>query len=464
MEVEKDTTGNEGTRPFTVVYAPPGYLDARGYGLVSHLPFIFDHRPRYHRLGNQFLIDVGTGKWSVKTRGAELEVQLPTDETLRTYAYSLANYLQFGYQRGLDPLQLEYVDLIQRYQGAMQAGTWSNSGEGLSANTVNTRVDVAVMFLKWATDKGLRDDFRVSTIKRTVALNRMHSSGTKSERSVESRKGKARVEKRRLGFPDEGDIGAWLCRLRARSATEGLIAETIIETAVRREEVACWRVDTLPIDPDEWDVVNVNRPLEHQSVLVELRYGTKGPKYGDDHGDKIGPEGTIHVPMPLALKLHEYREYVRPHALRTLLKKAKNGREAARIRASAVHLFLDAETGERYRGQQIYDFWTSPAVDCPKGWHPHLGRDFWSCTKLWRHLQERQDLIARVTRSDPSQSDLLLLKNDLLGYIELTIQPQLRHVSVGTTLMYLQWVSDRLNVNLNLVDRYNQTLEVDGPV
>lgn len=459
MEIDKSNTDDEGMRPFTVAYVPSGYLEARGYGLVGHLPFIFDHRPRYHRLGNQFLIDLGTGAWSVKSRGSEREVQLPTDQSMRTYAYSLANYLQFCHQRGLDPLQMEYRDLVQTYQGAMQAGTWSISGEGLSANTVNTRVDVAVSLLKWATDKGLREDFRVPTVTRTVAVNRAHSSGAKSEKKVESRVGKARVNKRRLGFPDEQVIGAWLGRIRERSATEGLIAETVIETAVRREEVACWREDTLPLNSDDWAVANQNRPLEHQSVLVTLRYGTKGHKYGEDHGDKTGPEGTIHVPMPLALRLDHYRKHVRPHALRKLLKKARNSREAAAIRKGAVHLFLHPETGERYTGQQIYDFWTSPAVGCPRGWSPHLSRDFWACTKLWRHLQERQDLIARVTGADPSESDLLLLKSDLLGYIELTIQPQLRHTSVSTTLIYLQWVSDRLNVNLNLVDRYSQRLD-----
>ena len=83
------------------------------------------------------------------------------------------------------------------------------------------------------------------------------------------------------------------------------------------------RVDTLPLDPGEWDVVNQNRPIEHQAVCVKLRYETKGRSHGEGHGDKIGPEGDILLPMPMAMKLHEHRQKVRPKALTIRLRKAK---------------------------------------------------------------------------------------------------------------------------------------------
>ena len=51
-----------------------------------------------------------------------------------------------------------------------------------------------------------------------------------------------------------------------------------------------------------------------------------------------------------------------------------------------------------------------------------------------------------------------MLTLDVLGFIQLTIKPQLRHVNVETTKLYLQWVSDRLGVNLNFHENYMQQL------
>jgi hypothetical protein len=244
--------------------------------------------------------------------------------------------------------------------------------------------------------------------------------------------------------------------VRERSATEGLIAELIIEAAIRREEAACWRVDTLPINPEDWIINNDDKPIEHQSVLVSIRYGCKGHDFGFDNGDKIGPERSIHIPLSIALKLHEYREKVRPHALRKLLKGAKNGREAKTLREGAVHLFLRPDDGRRYTGQKIYDFWTSPSVNCPKGWHPHLGRDLWACKMLWRHLQEESALLEKLTQSSPEKAliDSLLSKSS--NYIDLVLRPQLGHSSAETSMLYLQWVADRLKLNLNLMTEYDQ--------
>lgn len=457
MGIKDHNTKVEATYPFTVVYATPGFLQKQGFAKVEHLPFIFDSRPRYHRTGNQFLIDLGTGAWSLRTRGTQLTLP-PSNATMRNYAYRLANYLQFCEVRGIKPLETEYLALVQRYQGEMQDGTWSSRGQALSAKTINHRIDVAVMFLTWASDKGLRSEIHIPLVRRSIKVGRAFSTGATSTKEVESRKGKLREGKRRLGFPDERVIGEWLKRVREKCATEGLMAELIIEAAIRREEAACWRVDTLPMNPDDWIINNKNKPPEHQSVLATIRYGCKGRDFGFNQGDKIGPERTIHIPLTMAIKLHEYREMVRPHALKKILKGARNGREAAALRDGAVHMFLRPMDGARYTGQKIYDFWTSPSVGCPKGWHPHLGRDFWACTMLWRHLKEESALIEQLSKSNPEKSlvDALLSKGS--NFIQLVLMPQLGHASADTTFLYLQWLADRLKLNLNLMEKYDQSL------
>ena len=446
--------------PYRVVYPTQYFLEERGFGRVAHLPFIMDSRPGYHRIANQFLIDLGLGEWSAGTRGLEQASTMPpTKATMHNYAHWLSNYLEYCHARGKDPLKADYkIDLIQGYQGEMSTGSWSRDNTGLAAKTVNSRVEVACMFLQWAVDKGLREPFHIPKVRKTFVVDSRESSGAPTTKTVEARRGKVRESKRRLGFPDEREIGAWLSRIREKCAVEGLIAELILETAVRRAEAAAWRMDTLPLNPDEWDVVNQNRPIEHQSVCVKLRYETKGRGHGDDHGDKIGPEGDILLPMPMALKLHEYRQKVRPKALTIALRKAKSVRETEILRSNAVHLFLNPATGERYTGQKIYDFWTSSSAQCPHGWSPHLARDFWACSTLWKHLEEQKALMESVINNKLDPSVLKILALDGEGFIQLTIQRQLRHVSRETTMIYLQWVSDRLGVNMNFHENYMQQL------
>ena len=57
---------------------------------------------------------------------------------------------------------------------------------------------------------------------------------------------------------------------------------------------------------------------------------------------------------------------------------------------------------------------------------------------------------------DPSVLKILAL--DVEGFIQLTIQRQLRHVSRETTMIYLQWLSDRLGVKMNFQENYMQQL------
>lgn len=456
MEILKCTT----EYPYRVVYPTRNFLQLRGFGRVAHFPFIMDSRPGYHRVANQFLIDLGLGEWSAGTRGAEQASTMPpTKATMHNYAHWLTNYLEYCHARSKDPLKADYkIDLIQGYQGEMSTGSWSRDNIGLAAKTVNARVEIACMFLQWAVDKGLREPFHIPKVRRAFAVNSPHSSGAISTKTVEARRGKVKESKRRLGFPDEKEIGAWLTRVREKCPVEGLIAELILETAIRRAEAAAWRVDTLPLDPDEWFVVNRDKPIEHQAVRVLLRYETKGRSHGEDHGDKIGPEGDILLPMPMALKLHVYRQKIRPTALTIALRKAKNIREAEILRKNAVHLFINPATGKRYTGQKIYDFWTNKIARCPRGWSPHLGRDFWACSVLWKHLEAQQRLVDQAIKYKADPSVLKILALDVEGFIQLTIQRQLRHVSRETTMIYLQWVSDRLGINMNFHENYVQQL------
>ena len=449
---------------YKVVYPTPQYLIDAEYGKVAHLPCLFDSRPGYHRAASRYLIDRGLGYWDPKHRGSKELTLPPAAISIKNYADWLANFLEWCDVRGIDPMKVEYAsDLIGRYQKEMLQGIWSSTNSGLAERTINNRVGNAIEFLDWAADKGLRAPMSVPKTTRTFLRGNATSSVSHLPVQVEARKGKLRENKRRLGFPEEREIALWLKRIYEKvitGTTEGLLCETILETALRETEAACLRVDTLPRSNADWNIPNRDAAVENQAVLVEVHYGTKGPDFGMDHADKIGPAGIIRIPMPLALKLHHYREVVRPKALLVASRQGRTVSEQRRIRDDEPRLFINPRTGRRYTGGNVYDIWRS--VERPKGWCPHLARDFWACSLLWRRMEDQRQLFEHALKTGVDESILAALKLNAESIIQLEIQPQLRHVSKETTLIYLQWLADRLGVNLNLHQNWVEQLSEEG--
>ncbi|MBU6994255.1 hypothetical protein [Ferrovum myxofaciens] len=447
-------------RGYKVAYADPEFIAQAGFEKVAYLPFIFDSQLVYHCHGSRFLIDRGLGAWDPKNRGADQNSHAPSTTSMKNYADRLVNFLEWCEVRNLDPMTVDYKrDLIGRYQKEMLKGVWSRDNKALSERTINVRIDTAADYLSWMADKALRASFSIPKITRSVVVNNPKSSRGHLPKEVEVRVGKLREAEGHLTFPEDAEIAAWLNRLYAKEdsgATVGLIAELVLETGIRREEAACWRLDTLPIKREEWRIVNPLSQINNQAVVITLRYGTKGKEYGRDHSDKIGPSGEILVPLPLALKLHHYREKTRPNALGAATRKGVGLAEQRKIQAEAVHLFLKPDTGKRYTGKNIHDAWCS--VEHPRGWCPHLGRHYWACTTLWRKLQVHFTFLEEALKTELSDDVLGSIRSNALSIIRLEIQPQLRHASEQTTLLYLRWVADRLHTNLNLHDQWLEKL------
>jgi hypothetical protein len=445
---------------FKVVFANPPLLGKAGFGKVAHLPFIFDGEPGYARLPNQFLIDRGLGYWDPKWRGAKRNPLPPTRQTMKNFAYWLANALEWAEIRGIDLMTADYTSvLINRYQQEMLKGIWSAHKTPLAPETVNLRVQNALEYQMWAADKGLREPFLVPTVTRTYVAGSHNNSKSHEVSSVESRKGKVKVNKCTLTFPSAEQIKEWHERVYDKSITgktEGLIADLILNTAIRREEASCWRVDTLPLEPKEWKIVNPDQPEEFQSVIVSVKYGAKGKEYAiDEHGDKLGPEGSIHMPLWLAHRINEYRNNDRLLALKSALRQEKTTEAQRRILKQTVHLFINPKTGKRYTGDQIYRFWTE--VDGPDHWSPHLGRDWWACTYLWERMKQHAELIQQALKVPSLPNDhpmLLALRDSAQTVIQLEIRPQLRHASAATTGIYLQWLFSQMRVPLNQTRRW----------
>lgn len=441
---------------FKVVYADPKILTEAGFAAVAHFPFIFDAEPGYARQPNQFLIDRGLGYWDPKSRGQKRNPLPPSRISMRNFARWLANALEWAEIRGVDLMTTDYSSvLIGHYQEEMLKGVWSADNRPLAPETVNARVQIALEYQMWASDKGLREPFLIPTVTRTFIAGSHTNSKSHEIKTVQSRKGKVKVNKRTISFPSKEKVEAWLKQVHKRPVvgkTEGMIADLILNTAIRREEAACWRVDTLPLEPENWKIVNPDQPQEFQNVLVTLKYGTKGKEYGlDKHGDKIGPEGIIHVPLWIARRIHDYRNKERLIAMMPLLKKVRTVAAQRRILSQTVHLFLNPVTGERYTGEQIYTFWTKG--DHPAHWSPHMGRDWWACRYLEERMKQHAELIQKVLKISNLGHDhplALALRDTAQTVIQLEIRPQLRHASTSTTEIYLQWLFAQMAVPLSM--------------
>ncbi len=336
-------------------------------------------------------------------------------------------------------MKATYVDHINGlYQTELLTGLWGSTGRHLSPKTVNRYVDVATDFVQWLAAKGKRSHVVVPHFIRSLGSQKAMAEGDHRSRAYQVRKGRVRESPSALRMPTDSEVDTWLESVYAeKGITLGLMCETVLMTAVRRQEVACWRTDTLPLNPDDWLVVNPTADTRHQRVAVALRYGTKGCDYGKDHGDKIGPERMIKLPLHFAKKLHAYRKNVRPRLLQNWVAQGRGLKSQRDRLENSVHLFLNPE-GVRQSVSGFYNAWKSGKLPYVE-WSPHLGRHWWACTTLLQEVAAGQKHQESMYTESGAVTAILLT-----GVIQIKIVPQLGHISSETTRLYLNWVGDQL--------------------
>jgi integrase len=427
------------------------------YPALAQVPFILDSRPAYHRTANAYLIDRALGLWSPDPLSGTTPGRILSPKTMLSYAEWLANFLEWAAVRSVDLLQCTYsIHLAGQYQTEMLQGLWSEDGKCLSPGTVNPRVQQACDFIHWLIRTNRRiTAFEVPYTSARIKIGSANSAVGHIGREVLVRQGKARKETHALQMPTNVQVKNWLARIYNRYGTTiELICQTVLLTAMRREEVVCLRTDTLPLNPTDWVIANPIAPESEREVRITIQYGTKGPTYGLKHGDKIGPSREILIPLSLARKWHDYRQKERSFAFAKWMRGCK-GEMARRARANdSVHLFLRDSDGVRFEGFELYDAWTG--VELPlKGWSPHKGRHWWACSTLWREIKKYEN-IGQLS----NETAAALIENSALSIIRLQIQPQLGHAGMETTMIYLRWVMDMLSRPLSLDEDTNTATDL----
>lgn len=438
-------------RSYSVNLSPSNGKFANKFPGIAHIPYILDSRPTYHRLGNAYLINRGLGHWPNGLDCTPRNGRIPSQKSMWSYACWLANFLEWAEVRGIDLQTCDYgTHIAGQYQTEMLKGLWSSSGNGLSASTVNLRVSQACDFLSWMVHTRRRaESFPVPYKTVKIHFDYALAYDRPRTKDVFVREGKAQKKAHTLHMPTVTQVEDWLERVREKKGqTIWLMCYTVLLTAMRREEIVCLRLDTLPLDPNDWKIVNSSEPANLQNIQVTICFGTKGRQYGLHKGDKVGPTRDILIPLSLAKLWHEYRNNERAFAFGKLMKDVKGRTERIELANGAVHLFLREEDGKKFSGEMLGKAWGS--VEPPFGkvqianarqqWSPHSGRHWWACSTLWRELK-KYDNVSKET----NETVLALLENSALSIIRLRIQPQLGHASKETTMQYIRWILNMLS-------------------
>ena len=427
-------------------------LKQNGFAKISHVPCVFNGEWQYQQVPSLYLRHRALGM--VKTIQYAVQIRrgrYPTKASMKAYGAAVTNFLEWCGATGRRWQAVSYVDdVLHGYQNHMNSGQWSARNVPLSAHTVNARVDEACRFLSWASARELREAFNVVTTRMAVSAD----SGTYTRghklKVVEARVGSVRPNPVTLRIPTDAEVVAWHSSVFVRSGlTKALMCELVLATAIRREETVQWRVDTLPIDRESWNIVG-------DEVKVKIKYGTKGAKTEDVHGEEVGPERTICIPLSVALDLDRYRKFVRPKLLAKFVRAATTDKEKRRrIAAGSNRLFLSDSTGEPVSAQRFYEAWAQAPRRPFEGWAPHLGRNWWACKQLLLSCERR---VKTASSGGAFGDEHGIVVSTAMDVIMMEIKPQLGHVSEETTQKYLVWIHSIYKLK-TLHDDYGSALE-----
>lgn len=391
-----------------------------GYPGVIGVPVVFLDGLRYSREVNLYIRHRASGDWHpakpprVVQEAFGREVRPYKENSMETMARHLLNFMEWAEWAGVDWKKIEYKrHLVQGYQRDMQTGRWSARGKGLAPNTINQRISAACHFLEWAGFSKLREHFDQARI-------RVSSSRARGRAESETvRLGAVRQDPLDLRLPTAEEVARWLKQVKARyGRTKALLCQTVLETAVRRDEAVEWRTSYLPDDTAKWRILG-------DFAVVRLVHGTK-----------YGVTRDIRVRMAFAEELHNYNRRGRLRARAQWLQTNPNKKPPSL-------LFLSEHLGTPISYQSFYEAWVGVPGLPFKGWSPHAGRHYWACTTLLEHIELQAQRARQVLKQMPDA----WVHDVGLSAIQTIIQPQLGHASDQTTERYLKWIHESIAVS-----------------
>jgi integrase len=397
-----------------------------GIPSLGHIPGIWskDWKPEAEAM--DYLIAKGIGRWTGGDLRSGYAARNPLSAaSMLAVGHDLTNFFDWCERRRVTWRNLSYGQVLEHYQGDMASGKWAriNKGKPLSPATINRRMLSVTDFLKFAAQQGHRPPFEVEY---TDVLDPRDIR----RRSLTPRRvGKVRQHPKHLRLPTLDEISTWLNELHTKHGrTPSLIAKAAIGIGLRAEEVLLLRVDQVPKVP----------PAPAGTARMEICFGTKGGRDPQDP-NKRGKPRNVRVPVDLLKDIHGYITGHRKLCLVRFRNQYPNA-------PAPKELFLSKYTGRPLGYDRFYDLWKSPASLPFKEFSPHLARHIWACYTLIEKIREEVSLSIGV---DGPLSGLAANLHQNL--IETWISTQLGHVDPRTSEMYLQWVTEQLNLESHRV-------------
>lgn len=402
----------------------PCELRAKANGIqhLARIPVLYDRSYRCHVPASQYLLDLGTGRWvrrqadrKAHTPSAYARPRAPSDGSILTYGRQVEHFITQCERRHINWRILNYQELLDQYISPMVQ-------RNLAPSTINGRLHTAVDFLTWAANAGERGAFEAIT--ETIASDPRKSTGARL-RLV----GGVRPHPEDLRLPAPSAIEEWLTYLQQRDShtarVDALMCWTVLQTGLRAQEILRLRVTCL-------QPVKAPGPNDRYVTLL-VQYGTKGGRKPSDP-EALGKARRITLSLNALEKLRDYACGRRKVALQTF---RRRNPDAAQPR----ELFLSPDTGGPISYRTFWGKWKIGPLPLQQ-WSPHLGRHTWACYTLMDEIRPIADAVSR------GNSNLAGVVQSHFDHVLTTlIKPQLGHISVETTEMYLRWACAQLQVS-----------------
>lgn len=389
-------------------------LSTQGYAPVAHVPVLFDADFGYCRIHNRYLRERARGEWHPDDGADMIRCHRPATKTVQNVARHLGVLVDWCKHKGKNWKTLTYDDILD-FQNQMANGTWSPSGTKLSAETANQRADEATSFLRWAAARNLRGSFDVNF---TVKLRPIHTgkSSASTIAAVRVRLGRRKKSHTRhiasvALLPQPEQIRTWLQEvLRIRGRAKHLACKFILQTGVRKEELAAIEEDQIPT-AQQLDALHGG--VATYPVTLEV---TKG-----------GRPRTILVAVEF---LRELRRWIDgPRLKLRLLYKKRTGDDPSQ------RLFLSDSKGYEgtpISGDTLYRTFREVKSGLTK-WHPHFARHTYACFYVLNTIR------MEASAKSLEEMGVAWIRSRSEWHLKV-LRDQLGHISEETTEIYLRWL------------------------
>lgn len=408
-----------------LIKSDPDECERLGIAALSHIPGVWSAGFEPISDAIDYLIAKGTGKWSGGgERSSYAAFKSLSTASMTAYGNDVVTFFDWCESQSIDWHTAETIDLVVAYKSSLdERGNLRPKRRRLAASTINRRVGTALDFLAFCRARygGGSTSSRLE-IASSVRCRKSHSKMRSSDATI-VKSTKSKVHPKALRLPTISELNCWLSALREKHGISPyLISKTIVGVGLRAEEALLLRADQLPPIPAAGST----------TARMEITFGTKGGRDPQDP-DRRGKPRYVRVPITLLKELHGYATGHRKLCLHRYHKDK---------RADDVpkELFLSRYTGMRYSYSRFYELWTSPRLPFDH-FSPHIGRHTWACYTLLEKIKNEIELSVGV--DGPLASIATNLHQNL---IETWVSTQLGHVDDRTSLMYLNWVMEELDI------------------